>query len=132
MTSSQDERSAAALLPLAIDVPVCVDLDGSLIKSDTLWEGFWLALRTHPLECLTACVTLLAGRASFKRRIAELAVASPSELPYRSDLLTFLSAEVHAGRTLLLATAADERVAQSVAQHLGLFTRVISSDGATN
>ncbi|HEY5865632.1 MAG TPA: UbiA family prenyltransferase [Candidatus Tectomicrobia bacterium] len=130
--SNEESKDKVALLPLETNVSLCVDLDGSLIKSNTLWEGLWLALKTRPLECLQACLTLGKGRAYFKRRVAKLAVANPSQLPYRKALLTFLSAEAQAGRPLILATAADELVAQRVAQHLGLFAHVVASDGVIN
>jgi 4-hydroxybenzoate polyprenyltransferase len=64
--------------------------------------------------------------------VAALALASARELPYRKDLVAFLSAEANAGRSLILATAADERVALEIARHLGIFERVIASDGVIN
>jgi 4-hydroxybenzoate polyprenyltransferase len=75
---------------------------------------------------------LWRGRAKFKRRIAELAATEPCQLPFRRDLLDFLSAEATVGRQLILATAADETVAGGVARHLGLFSKVIASDGVVN
>lgn len=132
MTSLPKPIEANTLLPLANDVALCVDLDGSLIKSDTLWEGVWLAFREHPLKCFLTFVTLVWNRAAFKRSIAQLAIASPSQLPYRQDLLRFLSAQAQSGRRLMLATAADELVALGVAQYLGIFDDVVSSDGSVN
>jgi 4-hydroxybenzoate polyprenyltransferase len=129
------QQDQTTLLPVDIAVPLFVDLDNCLIQSDTLWEGWWLAIRTSPLECLRICLSLLlfrGGRAVFKRRIAVLAPLDPQLLPYRSDLIHFLSAEAKAGRTLILATAADELVARDIAAHVGLFTRTVASDGVTN
>lgn len=128
----EKRQERAELLPLGNNVSVCVDLDGSLIESDSLWEGLWLAVRIQPLEFLKASLTLGSGRAKFKRRIAELAVCSPCQLPYRNDVLSFLSAEVRAGKSLILTTAADELVAGAVARHLGLFSQVVASDGIIN
>jgi 4-hydroxybenzoate polyprenyltransferase len=119
-------------LPVPVTVPLCVDLDGTLVKSDMLWEGCWLAARTHPILLLKACLGLGSGRAQFKRKIAAIAIANPSLLPYRADLVTFISAEAKAGRTLILATAADEAIARSVAQHLGIFGAMLASNGALN
>ena len=119
-------------IPAEISVPLCVDLDGSLIRSDSLAEGFILALRTHPLACLKACLLLAVSRAKFKHRIAELAPLDPRFLPYRSELLRVLDNEAAAGRPLILTTAADGLVAQSVARHLGIFDGVIASDGVVN
>src|ERR1017187_10132973 len=84
---SQDQcESKPALLQVDTAVPLCVDLDGSLIKSDSLWEGFWSAARRRPFQCLRAAFSLRAGRAKFKRRIADLALTDFNELPYRHDV----------------------------------------------
>jgi 4-hydroxybenzoate polyprenyltransferase len=128
------EPSERTPTPLPEDrgIPLCVDLDGALVKSDTLWDSLWFAAKEHPRAFLGACLELKNGRAGFKRRIASLAVADPSTLPYRGDLLQLLRAEAGAGRPLILATAADRIVAEGVARHLGIFRQVIASDGAVN
>jgi 4-hydroxybenzoate polyprenyltransferase len=122
---------AVPLLHLNISVAVCVDLDGTLIRSDTLWETLW-ALRKYPRDVLAACLSIRKGRAAFKQHVAALGAVSPRELPYNQDLLDFLTGEARAGRQLLLTTAADAQIASSVAQYLGIFDRTIASDGVAN
>lgn len=124
--------SNASSIPVDLDIPLFIDFDGTLIRSDSLVEGFLRALQRHPVACLKACFSLLHGRAQFKRRIAELAAIDVRLLPYRSNLLALLTAEASAGRRLILATAADELVARPVVEFLGIFDYVISSDGQTN
>jgi len=53
-------------------------------------------------------------------------------LPYNRKLLHFLQQERARGRELYLATGADLRLAERVAQHLGIFNGVLGSDGVTN
>jgi hypothetical protein len=106
-----ESGSNASSIAVDLDIPLCVDLDGSLIRSDSLVEGFLRAIQRHPLACLRACLLLLHSRAQFKRRIAELAAIDVRLLPYRFDLLALLTTEASAGRRLILATAADELVA---------------------
>ena len=48
------------------------------------------------------------------------------------QFLRFLREEKGRGRTLVLVTAADFRMAQPVADHVGLFGDVLASDGQTN
>lgn len=127
-----DHARRPELLPVDTAVPLYVDLDGSLLRSDSLWECFWSALRADPVRCLTAIASLAAGRAQFKRVIAERASLHFHHLPYREDVIAFLSAEFNAGRPLVLATAADEFVAAGVSRHLGIFSHVIASDGVLN
>ena len=44
-------------------VPLCVDLDGTLIKTDLLWESLVRLLKSNPLYLLVVPVWLLRGRA---------------------------------------------------------------------
>ncbi len=116
-------------MPLA---PLYVDLDGTLIKSDLLWESFVGALRSDPFGALVAVFQLRNGRAALKRALAERWTLDPAALPYDEGLLQWLREQADAGRPLFLATAADERLAAGVAAHLGLFSGVIASDGRRN
>jgi phosphoserine phosphatase len=112
--------------------PLCVDLDGTLIGTDTLWEGMVLMLRKRPWLVVLAPFWLLGGRARFKRAVAGHTSIDPAALPYREDLLDALRATKQGGRKLVLATAADRKIAELVASHVGLFDQVFSSDGEEN
>jgi 4-hydroxybenzoate polyprenyltransferase len=114
----------------ATALPLCVDLDGTLVRSDTLVEGF-CALATDP-RVVTALLSLANGRAAFKQSVAAGACLDLALLPYNDTFLTFLRAQKAAGRYLVLATAADRRIARAIALHLGIFDEVIASDGSTN
>jgi FMN phosphatase YigB (HAD superfamily) len=115
-----------------ISVPLCVDLDGTLIKTDVLWESLARLLKQNPLWLFAVLFWLTRGRAAMKKEIAARMELDPANLPYHTALLEFLKAEHAKGRKLILATAADMRLAQSVARHVGLFDDVIASDGKTN
>ena len=109
-----------------------VDLDGTLIKSDLLIESFF-ALALRDPRCLFLMPFWLArGKAHLKGKIAERVDMAPELLPYNAEFLGFLKAEAGRGRTLILATASDQRLAQKVADHLGIFDGVLASDGRSN
>lgn len=112
-------------------LPLAIDLDGTLIRSDSLIEG--LSTLTADWRIVPSLLYLLSsGRAAFKRRIAELSPLDPALLPYNENLLAYLRSQKSAGRRLVLATAADATLAHAVAAHLGLFDEVIASDGVRN
>lgn len=111
---------------------LCVDLDGTLHATDILWESIILLLKQRPFLLLLLPVWLLQGKASFKRKVAQRVQLDVTGLPYRDDVLAFLTSEKKAGRELVLATAADYEPAMRVAQHLGIFSGVIASDGKEN
>jgi len=130
MLNAADHSEAATLAP-APRLPLCVDLDGTLVRSDTLIElaltlamswRLWREMLLFPVR----------GRAAFKARIAQQAVFDPALLPYNEHLLSYLRAEKRAGRRLVLVTAADTTIASAVASHLGLFDEIMASDGTRN
>ena len=111
---------------------LCVDLDGTLISSDLLWESFMAVLRHRPWVLLAMPLWLLRGRAYLKQQLAEAGAINVSTLPYREEVIAFIRDEYHRGRPVVLATAADRSLATAVAAHLGIFTEVLASDGVTN
>jgi 4-hydroxybenzoate polyprenyltransferase len=113
-------------------VPLCVDLDGTLILTDSLLESLVKLLKVRPLYLLFFPLWLLSGRAELKRKVAQLVTLDTTSLPYRSKLVAFLKAENKRGRTLVLATAADEKIAQGIADHFGFFSKIVASDGKRN
>ena len=120
--------------PVQTDVPpvLCVDLDGTLVLTDTLVETLFLFFRLHPLRIPWLVVWLLRGRSYLKMRLAEAALPSVETLPYHTGLLAYLRQRKSAGVKLVLATGADRRLASRVAGHLALFDEVCSSDGRQN
>ncbi len=117
---------------MADQTPVCVDLDGTLIHSDLLLESFMLLIKLNPLYLLLVPLWLLGGKARLKAEIASRVQLNGSALPYTKPLLTWLQSQKAAGRPLWLCTASDHRLAQAVADHVGLFDGVLASDGKTN
>jgi 4-hydroxybenzoate polyprenyltransferase/phosphoserine phosphatase len=113
-------------------IPLVVDLDGTLVRTDLLLESLFVLAKQNPLRLLLAPLWLAQGKACLKRRLAELAMPDIAALPYRQALLSRLEAERRHGRPLVLATAADQALADEVARHLGLFDAVLASDGTVN
>ena len=113
-------------------LPLCVDLDGTLVRSDTLHDSIFAMFRQRPLALLQLPFWVLRGKAAFKAQVAETVTLDAAKLPYNRPLLEFLQAQHTAGRAIYLATAADARLAHAVAAHVGLFTAVLASDGSTN
>lgn len=112
--------------------PLVVDLDGTLLRTDLLMESVLVLAKKRPLDLLKLPLWLARGRALLKQKVAACAMPDIRTLPYRPDVLAQLEAEKAKGRCVVLATAADESLAQRVAQNLGLFNRVYASDGRVN
>ncbi|HXS13497.1 MAG TPA: UbiA family prenyltransferase [Acidobacteriaceae bacterium] len=117
---------------LAPGVPLCVDLDGTLVKSDTLVDSLLALARQKPGEILRIPSWIAQGKAQFKKHVTGAVTLDVEHLPYNRPLLEWLRAEHGAGRTIYLTTAADRSLAERVADHLGIFAGVLASDGTTN
>ena len=114
------------------EVPLCVDLDGTLVKSDTLVDTVLVLARQNPASVLRFPAWIAQGKAAFKRRVSSLAEIDVERLPYNRPLLEYLREEHAKGREIWLATGADTLLAERVAAHLRIFTGVLASDGAVN
>ena len=112
--------------------PLCVDLDGTLVKSDTLVDSLLVLLRTHPRSALKTFRSILDGKAALKSQVSNTVTLDVAHLPYNRPLLEYLAAEHGLGRRIYLATGADARLAERIASHLGIFDGVLASDGNTN
>jgi len=112
--------------------PLCVDLDGTLVKTDTFAQALFQLIRTRPSVLLSIPRWAANGLTAFKQRVAQEITLDPAAFPYQSTLLDFLKSEHKTGRKLILVTASDQSVARRVADYAGLFSEVIASDGAVN
>lgn len=122
-------RSAAAdISPTPNHVPLCVDLDGTLIKTDLLIESWLALLKCAPLQALAGGASWLwRGKACLKTELAARVSINAAQLPYHRALLSYLKEQHNAGRRLVLATASATPYAKAIAEHLGIFSEVVAS-----
>jgi 4-hydroxybenzoate polyprenyltransferase/phosphoserine phosphatase len=122
----------ATLPALGVDPVLCVDLDGTLVKSDTLHDSALAVARHHPRALVNIPGWLAQGKAALKRHLANTIQLDVAHLPYNRELLQYLEQQRATGRPIYLATAADADTANRIADHLGLFSGVLASDGQLN
>lgn len=112
--------------------PLCVDLDGTLAKVDTLYDTLLLMARRDPAALLRIPQWLAAGKANLKAQMTRTVELDVARLPYNQPLLDYLKAQHEVGRPIYLATGADAELAHRVAAHLGIFSGILASDGNRN
>ncbi|UCH26406.1 MAG: UbiA family prenyltransferase [Trueperaceae bacterium] len=127
----QEHRPSAEGVP-PDPTPLFVDLDGTLLKSDLLIESILQLIRHDPWNLFRVVPWVLGGKAHFKDQVARRAEVDAGSLPYQAEFLKYLRSEAAGGRRLVLATAANSKPAQVVADHLGIFESVLASDATTN
>ena len=133
-----DNKGGASLdaMPINADdrlapLPLVVDMDGTLLLTDSLFEGWMQFWRDKPQQAALTPLWLMRGRVAFKAEIANRITLDVEYLPYNQDLIDHLRTE-RARRTIVLCTAADQRFAKAVAKHLDLFDEVIATDSTVN
>lgn len=130
--AAQSMRDGADVASASVGMPLVVDLDGTLLKTDTLFESLLIYLRNNPLGIFRIPFWLAKGRAHLKRMLARHAPVDAATLPINEAVETFAAGEKVRGRSVWLATAADRQVADAVAERLKFFDGVLASDGHTN
>ena len=111
---------------------IAVDLDGTLTLTDTLHESILVLVRNKPLFLFILPFWLIKGLAFLKLKVAQNIELDVKNLPYNLPLIDWLKKEKANGKKIVLCTAANERIAKDVSNHLQLFDDVISSDESIN
>lgn len=124
---STDER-----LSRGDEIPLVVDLDGTLIRTDLLYESYFSSMTRGIGHHVSVTRSLIRGKAQIKAYLSTVSAVDYTTLPYNSDVLDLIRAAKSQGRKVYLATASDRSHAEKVAQHVGLFDGVFASDGVNN
>lgn len=113
-------------------LPVFVDLDGTLIYTDLLFEVCIRFLKQNPLNIFLLISWLVKGKANLKHKLAEQVDINPATLPYNQEFLEFLKQQHQRGRKLYLATASHQKYADAIAEYLGIFDGVLATSATFN
>lgn len=124
---SQD-GSAASDVPR----PLVVDLDGSLLRTDLLHEGFWRLASVRPLQAVRLALANLSDRAKLKIALAESADLEVETLPVNDAVAARLAEARAAGRPVLIATASEQKLAERVAAHIAPGVEVLGTTPERN
>jgi 4-hydroxybenzoate polyprenyltransferase len=109
-----------------------VDLDDTLIRTDSLFENFWSACAGKWYTPLLAASAVLRGPLVLKQRLAGLAPLDPTRLPYNDDVLAVMRDWRGRGGRVALVTASVQSTADAVAAHIGLFDEAHGSGNGIN
>lgn len=113
-------------------VPLMVDVDGTLLRTDLLVESFLALFSTRPWRALWVLLALRRGKAALKEALADHAPIDVATLPVNGALIEFLRSEKAHGRKIYLASASDRRYVEALAAHVGLFDGVFATSDGVN
>lgn len=112
--------------------PLIVDLDGTLIKTDSLLEYLIICIKKNPLNIFKLLIKFFFGRANLKKYLSDSFVLNVSSLPYNNELINFLKAEKKGNRKIYLCSGADKKFASSIASYLNLFEDTYATENGLN
>ncbi len=112
--------------------PLCIDLDGTVIATDSLAESLLVIMKVNPLLLLLLPFWVLRGKYYLKAQLEKNSKITPDKLPYRSKFLDYVKEEKAKGRKIILATASMPSIANSIADYLGIFDEVLASKDNVN
>jgi len=116
-----------------LNIPLIVDLDGTVAKVDTFHEQFVHALLRHPIQLLAAAPSLFQSRTLFKVKLARIAFGFPRQLPWNPSVVANLTTAKKKGDQLIaLCTATNQTYASNIGERLGLFAEIFGSDDQFN
>lgn len=110
-------------------IPLCVNLEGALVRTDLEWEMVFGALKKQRWLLLLFPFLLLLGKHRLLRLLARRVEIDATTLPYTEELLTYLRQRRIAGQPIILVAALPLAQARAVSDHIGIFKDVISFSG---
>lgn len=113
-------------------LPICVDLDETLIRDDITKIAMMQYLKQNFLHIWKMFFWLCRGIAYFKQRLAEVVSIAPEKLSYNENFLEYVKQRKSDGHKIFLATGCNERYAQAVANYLKIFDGVFASNEQIN
>jgi len=113
------------------NIPLCVDLDGTYVRTDTLHEHLLTNVTQSTLKTLLSFKEILKGKAQFKAELSNIKDFSAAHLPINEQVVSLVSGQISERETILV-TGASSQIATAVLKENDLFTSSISSDGLTN
>jgi 4-hydroxybenzoate polyprenyltransferase len=109
-------------------VPLVIDWDGALLRSDLRQEGLLQLVRRDPGAVVEILHRLVRGRAALGQFIAARGTPDIAGVPVRDDFVAWAQREHAAGRRIVVA-AADPSVAEKVAAKFPFVDEIVGSDG---
>ncbi len=110
------------------NIPLIIDLDGSLICTDTLFESCLLFIKKYPLRMFALLKWSWGGKAHFKNELSKHVIPNAELLPYRTKVLELAKEAKIAGREVYLITGANQRIADKVSKIHNIFVTTIGSN----
>ncbi|WP_165978901.1 UbiA family prenyltransferase [Antarcticimicrobium luteum] len=112
--------------------PLVLDVDGTLLRTDMLYESFWAAMGRDLFGTLKTCATLWRAPNRLKQALRGIGAPEVALLPLRPEIVALAEAARRDGRPVHLASGSDHGLVEAVARRLDLPGDHFGSDGSRN
>ncbi|MDW4548340.1 UbiA family prenyltransferase [Defluviimonas sp. D31] len=112
--------------------PLVLDVDGTFLKTDMLFETFWDGLGRDPVATLGVLARNFRRPERLKAELAAIAPLRTDLLPVNPEIADLALRSRMAGREVVLASASDRVLVERLAADYGLSEEVFASDGEVN
>ena len=113
-------------------VPLVVDVDGTLIRTDLLHETTLQFMARHPYEVFRLLPWLARGRNALKCELAARVDLDVASLPLRDETVALIREAQTERRPVYLASASERGLVERLAERVGGVAGVFATDHATN
>jgi 4-hydroxybenzoate polyprenyltransferase len=132
LTNEFEARAEASATELSVAYPLVLDLDGTLLRTDLLLESILQFVKRRPLGLFLLVAWACRGIAHLKHRVAEECEIAVDLLPINEPLAVYARVEAERGRKVIVATAANRRLATKVCSRFGFVAEILASSNDLN
>jgi len=114
------------------NIPLVVDMDGTFIKKDLLFEGFKSIVKKNFLYIFLCCIWILKGKVYLKKKLLKKIHIEPAKMLVNKEVLHFIIQEKKEGRKIILATASLQSNAEEISKEYPFFDKTYGTNNETN
>ncbi|MEM6275420.1 MAG: UbiA family prenyltransferase [Pseudomonadota bacterium] len=112
--------------------PLYLDVDGTLLKTDLLYEAFWAGLGQAPLATMAAVLKYWREPAALKAALAAIVSLRYDLMPVREEIRAMAADAGAEGHSVRLASASNFEWVEGVAMANGIEGPHVASDARSN
>jgi 4-hydroxybenzoate polyprenyltransferase len=112
--------------------PLCVDLDGTLSRSDTLMDAIVLLFSRSPILIIQVFLSIFSGKAAFKGAVAKAIDWQHFRFCWNESVMQYIKQESAKGREVILATGAHAAIAEQVVEKFPCFSGFVATSADEN